>query len=282
MIEKLPEESDQQLHAMLALAAGEADPAGDCPPDEQLAAFIDGELNSDARRAMLTHLDRCPACRQHWLEVADLVNSGAPEPVPAPQHQKSLIDMVRQGWQELLTPWKLAVSSAAVATVIGLAVVLSITPNIGQQIDKQYAAKLPDSTVLAQQAQEMPMPWDSATLGFSESAPSLPKRAFGAGVWSGRTALIGDEDALLPAVLSPPDQASWSETAWSDYYQFGRWAVLLWTQASTEQATVDLDGHRKLMVALQARIDERRGRWLRLTRSLLRPSDMQTPAPMPI
>lgn len=258
MIEKPPVESDQQLLAMLALEIDATDHTGNCPPEEQLAAFIDGELFGDARESMLAHLNRCASCRQHWLEVAALVDVVEPEKAVLKPSKPGLLTLVRNSLETLFVPWKLALSTAAVAAFVGLAVILSVAPDIGRQVDAQYAARILTSKALAQQAQELPLPWESAALGFGEATTGLPNRAFGAGVWSGRATLIGNARAPLPQPLAAPESRSWSKTPWDSYYQFGRWTVLLWAQVSVGQAIPNWVEHRKIVAALKSRIGERR------------------------
>ena len=259
MIEKSPDEQDPKFLAMLALATNATDPAEDCPPEDQLAAFIDGVLHGAARQAMLAHLDRCPACRQHWLEVADLVDADAAEPVKALSTGERWGSLVRQGIESLFSPWKLALASAAAAAIVGLAVVVSVAPDIGRQVDAQYAVKVDYAGELARLAQGMPLPWQSAALGFGETDASLPARAFGAGVWIGRAALVGGAQAQapLPPPLAAPGAHPWPATAWSDYYQFGRWAVLLWAQLSAGQEIAQWADHRRVATALRAGLTER-------------------------
>ncbi len=50
----------------------------DCPSPEDLAAFLDGRLSAEARRAMVEHLDRCPDCYEVFSESARFLQEDAP------------------------------------------------------------------------------------------------------------------------------------------------------------------------------------------------------------
>lgn len=54
--------------------------AASCPSDEEFAAFINSRLKSKQRQAMLTHLNNCPKCYHHWLEMASCL-----KPLPVKQ-----------------------------------------------------------------------------------------------------------------------------------------------------------------------------------------------------
>jgi putative zinc finger protein len=60
MTDKTPER-DRRI-GLLGLMATESEKAGVCPSDEALAVFIEGQLEGEARRAMLAHLNHCPSC----------------------------------------------------------------------------------------------------------------------------------------------------------------------------------------------------------------------------
>ncbi len=255
MIEKLPTENQQRLLALVSLAASEADETSACPSEEEIAAFIDNELQGPARGAMLGHLSRCPDCYCHWLDVAEFLQTAEFEP----EKQNRLIQSttVWQRMESWFKPWKLAVPTAVAAALVILVVLWPLVPDISQRVDKQYASGILFSEALTRMAEGLPLPWEAAALGFTQSKPSLPSRAFGAGVWSGRARMMGEKKESLFGALSAPDNGLWSETQWADYYQFGRWAALLWALSSSEQTSVDWDEHRRIALALQARMTER-------------------------
>lgn len=52
-----------------------------CPPDETLAAFIDGRLEGDARERVEEHVATCDDCRSVWQSAADFEAAETPENV---------------------------------------------------------------------------------------------------------------------------------------------------------------------------------------------------------
>ena len=47
-----------------------ADMAGTCPSEEDLFAFMDGEMDAERQVLVLRHLSNCEACRQSIMELA--------------------------------------------------------------------------------------------------------------------------------------------------------------------------------------------------------------------
>ncbi|MBO7743067.1 zf-HC2 domain-containing protein [Paenibacillus sp. MWE-103] len=44
-------------------------------PEEQLSAYMDGELEEDARLEIEAHLERCPSCRMLLMELTEMTRS---------------------------------------------------------------------------------------------------------------------------------------------------------------------------------------------------------------
>lgn len=223
-----PEANDRTL-ALLALAATDAPQATSCPSEETLAQFIDGRLSGQAREAILTHLNRCRACYHHWLEIAAYLTSSA----PAPGNTRPAASL----WQRLqiwFGDWRIALPIAASAVVV-LALVLwwPRSADLNAELDLAYAKLGAEHAAPAQAS--LPLPWEGAALGFSESQASAPRRAFGAGLWVGKRALSGRDKEALPEFLSPPGALTWPETAGAHYYALGRWMMLVWTRTASDQ-----------------------------------------------
>jgi len=238
--------------AQLALAASGEDKVSPCPPADHLAAFIDGELDADARAMLLAHLDQCAECRGHWREVSDILHNPEPRTMPAtstvtPKHAHDRSGVCQRSRRWLL-PLSLAASLSATA-VLSL-VLLSTSQPLSKQIDDQLAAVALNNPAISQAAQAMPLPWDSAALGFSISVPDQAMRAFGAGVWLARSTLISDQ-TRLPDALVEASGRPWAATELRAHFEFGRWAKLLWSQLASDSQLTNWDGHRAIAAELR-------------------------------
>ena len=72
---------------------------------------------------------------------------------------------------------------------------------------------------------------DENVFAFSPAAqPSEATKAFSAGLWFGREALLRKTEVALPTLLLPSTtEETWSTTPWADEFELGRWTILLWT-----------------------------------------------------
>jgi hypothetical protein len=247
-------QEEESRIALLGLMATESEKAGVCPSDEALATFIEGQLKGEARRAMLAHLNHCPSCYYHWLEAASYLN----ELEPAAPRISTARSNIWQRLQPWFTGWKMAIPATALAALVCLLVWWPASPDLlNKQINATYAAVVAQNAgELAHIVPALPLPWEREALGFSESQPTPPMQAFGAGVWVGRQMLLGTETAPLPEPLSPPAGVRWPETEWGDYYALGRWTVLVWALAQVESVQ-DWREHERLLDRLLANLKER-------------------------
>ena len=108
-------------------------------------------------------------------------------------------------------------------------------PDLAKRIDSSYVqARASAPSEVAETARELRLPWGEEALSFSGSAALPAQRAFGAGLWAGRAALLGTAASpAIPPDLAPPAQGSWLNSEWSDFYQLGRWVLVLRTLAGT-------------------------------------------------
>lgn len=271
MTDATPPERTERLAALLALAASKKQTGGSCPSDEELAAFVNGDLAGKKRRDMLGHLNHCPECYSHWLEIALSLNAAAFGSKP-----RSGVWSLSGVWQHfaaLSLPWQVGVPAVTVACVLCLVVLGPTSPNLdnesgvsagGREIGEAYvtsavsgtrdrtysASAIQDKANVARTLSDLVLPWEQPPLGFSDAQPSPPRQAFGAGLWAGKNAPFGENVIPLPASLSPPSGSTWSDTRWADYYQFGRWTVTLWALAKNEQREQDWDHHLRILDSL--------------------------------
>jgi hypothetical protein len=252
--EALSPQTKERLLALLSLMEEGTLKVNVCPCDELLATFIEGRLTGEARQAILAHLNHCPPCYYQWLETASYLSVLEPA-APRTSTARSSI------WQRLqprFTGWKMAIPATALATLVCLMVWWPASSDLlNKQINATYAAAVAQNArELAHIVPALPLPWERAALGFSESPPTPPMQAFGAGVWVGRQALLGTETAPLPEPLSPPAGVRWPETEWGDYYALGRWTVLVWALAQVE-GVQDWREHERLLERLLAHLRKR-------------------------
>lgn len=244
---------EERLVAMLGLAAQDRKPPGDCPSDEDLAAFIDHSLQGEAHENMLAHLNRCQTCYHHWLEVSSYLNAADPAPQSTKTPTKSRFDL---DW--LFGTWKVAIPVAAMV-MVSVIVAFYLLPNtIHQQIDAGFQVVVAHNRAeLDDVMPTLPVPWDDSTFSFSESQGTPAAKAFGAGLWMGQRELVGVNEPL-PQSFSPPSDNAWLTTEWTDYYTAGRWSVLLWALVKADLATQeDLRQHQDILEGLLSRFKKR-------------------------
>lgn len=255
-----PTDPLQQRIALLALAATRpANDAGVCPGDARLAAFIERRLSGSAREAMLYHLNRCPTCYQVWLDTVEDLQDEGPISTRRPE-----VSQTPNGWQRLLalTDWRsrLAIPAIAVAALAGILVLRPWTPTVTRQIDAQYQAlhSRPDAGLATLVESELPLPWESAALGFSGGQPSPLQQAFGAGLWAGRAALMAkNTDAALPDFLKPTSTSLWSDSEWVTEYHAGRWIALLWALAQSDRSDANWSAQREILDCIERQLGAR-------------------------
>jgi len=66
--------SDRAI-ALIAITAHQQSTLEACLSDEQLAAFVNGELKGEPRQTLLAHLNSCSQCYHHWLDTASYLKS---------------------------------------------------------------------------------------------------------------------------------------------------------------------------------------------------------------
>lgn len=254
-----PELDVERLPALLALAACREQPPEACPDAESLAALAEQSLRGNARRRLLAHLNRCPDCYAHWLEVATILAENAPLPRSIPANMLGRLHGLWQGLRAATRHWPILVPAAA---AVVLAIALWPTPTtVDARLDAGYAAMVERPPAeLMHALRRFPLPHEAAALGFAPAAVGPAGRAVRAGLWVGLETLQatdGEEPPTLPKRLQPPPGGPWSQSVWSDYYDLGRWLVLLWTQAATDASVSDWQRQLATLEALRDRFEQR-------------------------
>lgn len=274
MTDTMPPEKTERLAALLGLAASKRQKAGFCPPDEELTAFVNGKLKGNERQRMLAHMNDCPECYYHWLEVSVALNG-----TKSWSEARSRVWRLSGVWQRFTArffSWQVAVPAVTAACALCLIVLWSAFPPSTRKLDPgfenesyatptatdasrpTYAAPVIRYTAkVAQTLNDLVLPWEQPALGFSETQLTRPKQAFGAGLWTGKNTPFGEEAIPLPEALSPPPGSDWEDTQWAVYHQFGRWTVILWALAKTEHKGDYWHDHSHVLNSLVAHFTKR-------------------------
>ena len=242
--------NEERVVAMLGLTAEDSELSGNCPSNEELAAFIDHGLHGEARESMLAHLNRCRSCYRHWLEVCSYLD--------AADQTQSEKEPVHHWFDRLLDKW--VAMPVAALVMLSIIVALNLLPKtIDQQVNTGYEGLVSyNMAELEGVIQALPLPWNDSTFSFSSSQGTHPAKAFGSGVWVGHYELSGANEPLPQSLFSPPTGKPWGDTQWADYYTAGRWSVLLWALVTTKLATEeDWGQQRDMLESLVSRFEKR-------------------------
>lgn len=249
-----------QFAALIGLAATRSETANACPSAELLAQFIDNQAHSSDRQTMIHHLSQCSQCRNHWLEsVSFVADQQIAYNTPAPQGDAARPACNDAVWPNPLASlqhwlggnqlWKPAL--AGVFTLLFISIWLLPTSatksiNFAYQEFQTYYKQLPEKHNL--DFLLTPNNYEAWGLTASTSSPML--QAFGAGVFDG-TNLLRNTPAPRPAHLNAPTNTTWQQGEWSDYYELGRWSLLLFSQLDTDYQLLDWQRHQAIFASLR-------------------------------
>jgi hypothetical protein len=204
---------DDKMKVLLALGATEPPPAGACPSDEKLAAFVDNRLGPEERNSVFKHLDACSSCYRQWLDISAIREEESGKSVPVVQARKKKIY-----WSS-----GFAVAAAACLVLILWRTALR-SPEMADMLAKSYKTALRNEMSLKHvEPGRIPrLPWEvERTRGEHSKPDSSASRAFTEGFTSGRDELAEDKDTISM------DSEKWDKTKWAPCFFLGRWCVLL-------------------------------------------------------
>ncbi len=220
--------------ALLGIAATKKPQEKPCPPDNVMSAFIENRLNSKTRTMMLSHINQCEDCYLVWEQLGIYAAEENPHVVKEPKIEKVGFIQQLKNWYGDRSLWATAVPGFALAS---LAIVL-----VFNQPDTFYTDITSDSVMdvaeldenmLVDSINQLPIPWESPTFGFSKSIYSTPVIAVGVGIWNIRSILLNSKDPL-PKPLDSELTIDWQNSEWRDYYAFGQWTVRTWVLAKAK------------------------------------------------
>jgi len=220
--------------ALLGIAATKKPQEELCPPDNVMSAFIENRVNSKTRTMMLSHLNQCEDCYLVWEQLGVYVVEETPHVVKQPQTEKVGLIQQLKNWYGDRSLWVTTVPSFALAS---LAIVLVFNLSDTSYTDISSAPSIAvaelDANMLADSINQLPIPWENSTFGFSRSNYSTPVKAVGTGLWNTRSTLINSKDPL-PEALTSEVTIDWQNSEWRDYYAFGQWTVNAWVLAKAK------------------------------------------------
>lgn len=217
---------DEHLHMLLTLAANsQTEVQHSCPSDHDMTLFMTGQLEAAAHEKMLIHFSSCHECYTQWQMLADDF-----EEIPLSLKVKTESHFMLSKWRDWLNPTSLTWATACLLLML-VTVPILMPSEKGQLLESSYASlqqaapqQLPQ---LAQHFNEQ-ISLSSGVFSFSETAPAPEQLAFNQGIKAGVSYLdhaefIEEMDTSIPELVN--------------YYNFGRWLVLLW---SSTQVTAPL------------------------------------------
>ncbi|GEM_PF-3568940 len=236
---------DEHLHMLLTLAANsQTEVQHNCPSDHDMTLFVSGQLEATQHEKMLTHFSSCQDCYSQWQMLADDF-----EEIPLGLKVKTESRFMLSKWRDWLNPTSLTWATACLLLMLVTVPMLMPTEKV-HLLESGYASlqqtapqQLPQ---LAQHFHEQ-ISSQSGVLSFSETVPAPEQLAFSQGIKAGVSYLDHAEfteemDTSIPELV--------------DYYNFGRWLVLLWssTQVTTPLPSQFWQQQQQLFSDYQAKI----------------------------
>ncbi|MCP4701921.1 MAG: hypothetical protein GY862_34440 [Gammaproteobacteria bacterium] len=235
----------ERLQMLLALFVQKRlEPCKKTPSDEQMAAFIEGHLDGQEKETVLRYLRSNPEAYQEWLDVTDSLRIAPPLPGSLP-------------WQRWVWPFfhwpsfagegdflSFIKDKRALAGAMALVLAVVIMPLwllfSEKDLYETTAAMVRQTPRLQTALQAQRFRWESESVG-KYGFSGIPedgdaKKAFGAGLWTGRQLLLGNPVQPLPAEVSPLNEQKQPYTNKQAYFELGRATMLLWTVSRSEQA----------------------------------------------
>ena len=136
---------EQQLKQLLKSRSSSRRGFG-CPDENQLAAYVEGQLTGKAREKFEQHVSSCESCLDTIAFLAQSSEWSESEPVPPylGARARGLVAKKRSGWR-----WEWAVATAAAACVLLVVSLIVFKPRVQQPIRD-------DGPLIAQNAERSP------------------------------------------------------------------------------------------------------------------------------
>jgi hypothetical protein len=229
-----PEKQDC-LRVMLALSNDDAPVSGPCPDPNDMAAFVDGTIKRKKSKEIAAHLNSCHDCYNDWL----IVSAAMAEPKKSSiiNDLKSTINELKLVITDVMDRFFIPKPVFKYGLAVAVAACLIITfwtvngSNLGDLINNSYSTNIVAG--ISQDDLEFnniyKLPWERSitSYGFApQPTDSDTSRAFGAGLWSARQEVIGDQkSATKPDFVK--EELAWQKSPKEIDYWLGRWSYLL-------------------------------------------------------
>jgi hypothetical protein len=155
---------------------------------------------------------------------------------------------------------KVGWATAAILVLIISWIFMPLLLTHKNRIDTTYQMVLADKQIAMEAGlRVLAFHWEQPPANI-KGTPTLPlssaATAFGAGLLTGREMLLGHSDvALSPRFLPSTPENNWLKTQWADYFELGRWTLLLWTVSQSQDKKrhkTFWDEQRAILAQLQA------------------------------
>jgi len=210
---------------------------GPHPPEDMLYDYVLGVMNEEQVDIIRDHISFCGICAQEVLQIRlaeeDLENlTVGQKPVKI-----SLWERIKKWGSEKMMIHSIMVPGAGVAVACLIVLFLwhqNTTPSfeLSKMLRQSYQMVLSEKKMMPDYP-ILRLPWESPEVfGFGTSEYSPSKRAFGAGLWSGKDNLSGGKKVPRPEFLIPAWQHQiqaddWTDTEWEPYFSMGKWSFLI-------------------------------------------------------
>ncbi|HEW98847.1 MAG: hypothetical protein DRR16_06780 [Candidatus Parabeggiatoa sp. nov. 3] len=155
--------------------------------------------------------------------------------------------------------WKMGLAMTAILVLVSSLILITSNPPTNL-IDTLYKMVLiPKSSAMdIIRLDKLAFVWEVSPKNMRGKAPPLSEaqKAFGAGVLTGRERLLENSEATLPLHLKG------LKTERQDYFDLGRWAVLLWTVSQfpeDQMPTAFWEEQQRFLTQMQERLQQESG-----------------------
>ena len=222
-----PKDEDR-LRVMLALSSEDSSVSGPCPDPNDMAAFVDGTIDSKKNKEIVAHLNACHDCYTDWL----MVSSAVAEP-----KKSSIFADLKLAFTDLMNRFSIPkpVLTYGFATAVAACLILIFWAVNGSNLEDLINNSYTTNVVAGISQDDLEfnniykLPWErpETSYGFApQPTDSDTSRAFGAGLFSARQEVVGNQKFPTKPDFVEEKQA-WQKSPKAIDFWLGRWSYLL-------------------------------------------------------